>query len=388
MTPLRRAAALAVPLLLASASAAPAAERFFTVTPDNELLGFQSDKPSAILSAVPLAGLGLGEEVVGLDQRPDSTTLFALTNVGRLYRVSPASGQAFAVRPDPFGPALGTEAIGFDFNPSADRIRIHTDTNQNLRVNPADASLVSRDPDLTYAPGDPNAGSDPDVVATAYTNNLPGAPTTTLYGIDSSRRTLVRQDPPNGGALATVAPLTLGGAPVKQVVGPVSFDIAASGVAYVSFRFGGERAATLFTLDLASGRLRPIAPVGPILPQVPTQGLAAVGRTPDDTASPDVVIAAPAAQRLANVVTRGLRFELSCSEACLTQASLRVRDRVVARGVVTLNRAGKGSLRLLLTPSARRAIVRSQYRRVTLQARVTDFAGNTRRQSENVTLTP
>jgi len=200
---------------------------------------------------------------------------------------------------------MGTNAVGFDLDPVADRIRVHTSGNLNLGLDPETGQLAARDPDLTYAAGDRNVGANPEVVATAYSGNLPGATATTLYAIDSSRRALVRQDPASGGALTTVAPLTLGGAPVGRVVGPVSFDIAGSGVAYVTFRLGGQRASQLFIVDLASGRLRALGAVGPPLPQIATQGLAAVGRVANDKRSPDVVISAPGSQRLVNVVRRG-----------------------------------------------------------------------------------
>ena len=110
----------------------------------------------------------------------------------RLYVLNPVTGVAVAVG-GPFTPALSGAAFGFDFNPTVDRIRVVSDTGQNLRLNPDTGAVAAVDTALN--PGAPN------VVGSAYSNNVAGATTTTLYAIDSTTDQLFVQNPPNAGVL-------------------------------------------------------------------------------------------------------------------------------------------------------------------------------------------
>ena len=67
---------------------------------------------------------------------------------------------------------------------------------ENLRLNPNDGTLTATDATLAYAAGDPNFGANPNEVALAYSNNVAGALSTTLYGIDSGLDVLVMQGGP------------------------------------------------------------------------------------------------------------------------------------------------------------------------------------------------
>src|SRR4051794_29574658 len=184
------ASALALP------GAASAADAIYGVTDGTRLLRFNSDSPSAVVSALPLRGLNSGEQVVGLDVRPSDDRLYAVTSANRAVSVNPITG---GVRPafGPFDPALAGTSFGVDFNPVANALRIVSDADQNLRV--GDSNNTTADTNLQYAAGDAGAGANPSVGAVAYTNNVPGADTTTLFGIDTARNTLVRQEPPNAG---------------------------------------------------------------------------------------------------------------------------------------------------------------------------------------------
>jgi hypothetical protein len=123
---------------------------------------------------------------------------------------------------------LDGNSFGFDFNPTVDRIRVVSNAGQNLRLNPDTGQIVDSDPntpgvqsdsDLAYATGDSNQGQSPNVVGSAYTNNVAGATTTTLYGIDSALDILVTQNPPNNGTLNTVGALGV------NATGVVGFDV-------------------------------------------------------------------------------------------------------------------------------------------------------------------
>lgn len=382
--------ALTATALASMPATASAAELFYTVGPQNRLLTFTSDAPAALAGGVPIYGLQPGERILGLDVRPDTEELFGVGSTSRIYRINPGSGRALLVGPGAFPTTLQSKDIGIDFNPVADRLRVVSETDQNLRINPNDGT-VTTDGRLAYAADDVAAGVNPHVTASAYTDNTAQSTTTTLFGIDDVRGTLVRQDPPNAGTLRTVGKLTIADGEISRIVGPVGFDIASNTVAYVSFRQADNlSAAGLYRLDLRSGELDLLGFVGPLVTglRVSTTGLAAAGQVPDDQDAPLVVAAAPESQRLDEVARRGLRFELSCNETCGVSARVTQRDRTLARAEVALLGAGKARLRFVLRPLVIRALRRSTSRRVALELVITDAAGNRQRQRENVTLVP
>jgi hypothetical protein len=148
-----------------------------------------------------------------------------------VYTVDPATGAA-TLRSQ-LTVALGAGAgVGAGFNPVADRLRIHTDAGQNLRVD-VETGATTADAPLAYAAGDVNAGRQPAVVATAYTNSASPAPATTqLYAVDVAQDVLVRLDAPNDGQLRTVGRL------VVDNDARVGFDIpgrAADRTGYATF---------------------------------------------------------------------------------------------------------------------------------------------------------
>ncbi len=244
------AAAATVAAPLAGAPAA-LAERFVAVDAGARLYTFDDRAPHRWTRSKALTGLAAGERVVGLDVRPAGRPLIALTNMSRLYVVQRAKARATALGPGPFAPALSGSAFGFDFNPTVDRIRVTADGGQNLRLNPGTGAVAFTDGTLRYGAGDAGAGSAPAVVASAYTNSVAGAMSTTLYDIDSARDVLAIQAPPNEGVLTTVGALGV------NLVGPVSFDISArDGKAYVLARRARVARSRLYEINLGKGTAR------------------------------------------------------------------------------------------------------------------------------------
>jgi len=217
---------------------------FYGVTAANGLVRFSSATPGTLDSTIAITGLQAAETVLGIDVRPATLQLYILGSTGRLYTLDPGTGVATQVGTGTF--ALSGTSFGFDFNPVPDRIRVTSDADQNLRLNPDTGTIAATDTTLAYATGDTNAGQNPNVVGSAYTNNFAGATTTTLYDIDSARDILVTQNPPNNGTLNTVGAL---GVDTSDVVG---FDIVnPSGVAYAALRVGGN--SQLYTINLTTG---------------------------------------------------------------------------------------------------------------------------------------
>ncbi len=163
---------------------------------------------------------------------------------------------------------LSGSSFGFDFNPTVNRIRVTSNTDQNLRLNPNDGTVTTTDTALAYAAGDANAGANPNVVGSAYTNNFSPSATTTLFGIDSNLDILVTQVP-NNGTLNTVGVL---GVSVSDAVG---FDISGiTGTSFASFVSPNGGGSSLYTINLASGAASVIGSIG-TLGATPLNGIAA-----------------------------------------------------------------------------------------------------------------
>lgn len=202
------------------------------------IFNFDTMAPGAGSSAVAISGLSAGENVLGIDYRPATGTLYGLGNTGRLYTINSVTGMAtFA---STVSTALTTGDFDISFNPTVDRLRIVGTSGQDLRVN-VDTGAATVDGTLAYSTGDANAGRTPRVVGAAYTNQNAGiVATTTLYDLDSANATLVTQAPPNNGTLNTVGAL--------GVDGVISFDIdGQTGAAFAATN------SALYQVNLATG---------------------------------------------------------------------------------------------------------------------------------------
>lgn len=226
----------------------------YGLTVTNSLIRFNSSRANTILSTVAITGLQGGENLLGIDFRPANGQLYGLGSNSRIYVIDTQTGVATLVG-GLTTPLLGTN-FGFDFNPVPDRIRITSDTEQNLRANPNDGSNLVDGP-IAYAVGDANAGQNPNVVASGYTNSFPGTATTTLYDIDSNLGVLAIQNPPNNGTLNTVGRLGL------NITGEAGLDIhPGNNIALAALQVQGATVSSLYTVNLATGGATIIGPIG------------------------------------------------------------------------------------------------------------------------------
>jgi trimeric autotransporter adhesin len=236
----------------------------FAVTMGNILISFNQNTPSAIITTTPIVGLQPGDQIVGIDFRPRTGQLFAVSQASFVYTINTMNGMATLVSPTPFTPLLNGVSFGVDFNPTSDRIRVVSDATQNLRLNPNNGAVAAVDTNLSYAAGDPGSGVTPQVVASAYTNNFSGATTTSLYGIDSGRDTLVLQGSlggapvsPNTGILTTIGSLGV------DTNGNVGFDITnPGGIAFASLTPSGSSSSIFYTINLQTGAATPVGMIG------------------------------------------------------------------------------------------------------------------------------
>lgn len=251
------------PLLAAGIAAllSPAigsAHTLYAVTTTNALATMDSAAPGAASTVGQISGLAAGEVVLGIDFRPLDGQLYALGSNNRIYTINTSTAAATLVGSGFGPPSLNGLSYGWDFNPTVDRIRAVSDTAQNLRLNPITGGVAATDTNLAYALADVNAGDNPAIVGSAYTNNFAGATSTTLYGIDWAQDLLVTQTPANDGTLQTVG-LGLGFNTSDQV----GFDIVTGQgleTAYASLTTGDG--SGLYFVNLTTGAASSIGLIG------------------------------------------------------------------------------------------------------------------------------
>lgn len=227
----------------------------YGLTAANSLVRFDSASPGTINSTVAVSGLNAGATLLGIDFRPANGQLYGVSSDSRLYTINLSSGAATAIGSAGAFTLNGT-SFGFDFNPVPDRIRVTSNADQNLRLHPITGALAATDTPLAYAAGDNNAGENPNIVGSAYTNSFSGATTTTLYGIDSALDILVTQIPPNSGTLNTVGLL---GFDTSDQVG---FDIFFLGNrAFASLTTVGG-SSSFYRINLLTGAATAIGAIG------------------------------------------------------------------------------------------------------------------------------
>lgn len=248
------------------------------LTTDNQLVRFDSAAPGTLIgAAVPVTGLAVGENLVGIDYRPATGQLYAVGSSSQVYTINAATGAATAVG-GTFTPALDPAATGFgvDFNPVADRLRVIAGTGQSLRIDPTTGAATA-DTDLFFDPADPqNQGffgtsggpitPAPQVVAVGYTRNLDivtGSPVTTLYGIDAGQDLFVRiggpdGDPtPNNGQTVVVDQLRDAATFAVVDFGPdAAFDIQP--LTDAAFASNGS---ALYSVNITNGAVTPLGTV-------------------------------------------------------------------------------------------------------------------------------
>lgn len=260
----------AVANLDAGSDAAASGHTVYAVDDVSQLIAFGTSSPANVTKTA-ITGVAGGETLHGIDFRPKDGVLYALGSTGAIYTIAVATGVATPVAGDagiatfPLVLDSAATSFGFDFNPPADRIRVHSNTGKNYRLHPADGRSVnaSGDPDLGT-----DAGAQVAIVGTAYTNSVPAATATKLYGIDAqSDQLLTFAVAPGFAEASTVGAL---GVDADSVAG---FDIY-GGVgggdggpvtnlpieAYAALRVAGSTG--LYSINLATGNATLIAPIG------------------------------------------------------------------------------------------------------------------------------
>ena len=240
-----------------SAGYSARAENITAVATGSMLFSFDSATPGTIPTSLRITGLQQGENITNLDFHPTTGQLFGSSTAGRIYSIDQQTGAARLVLASLGDPEAG-RPLGFDFDPVDGSLRVTGENNRNLRVN-VDTGEVTVAGLLNYE-GNPSQAIR--VVGLAFSNNVAGATTTTLYGINSFLSTLERLDSPDTGTLTTIGPLLGSGILDRSNIG---FDISGvTGTAYAVF-FGEIGGAGLFSVDLNTGISTRIGRIGSMM---------------------------------------------------------------------------------------------------------------------------
>jgi hypothetical protein len=220
------------------------------------LLSFDSNNPTVITGRATITGLSAaGEIITDIDVRPGNGLLYGRSNLDRLYLINPLTGGA-----TPVGGVVNTTAaqVGMDFDPTADNLRVVSNTGENLAINPNTGGLATIGLPLSYVAGDVAQGQPPRVTALAFTNSLPLALTTTLYGLDHARDTLVRfTGSPQTGQITTVGSLG------RDIAALAGFDIqAGSNVGFAAARRPGALTSVFYLVNLQTGAATRVGRIG------------------------------------------------------------------------------------------------------------------------------
>jgi hypothetical protein len=313
---------------------------------NNALISFDTDNPAAALAPIPitLTGATAGENLVGIDARPQNGMLYGLTSNGagavRLYAISPRSGVATPLSADVVQfddgtnpvPIVGTN-FGVDFNPTVDRLRVTTDGGFNFRMNPNTGALIDGDNGGAATPGvNPDGPINTFVTgadAAAYTNNVPNASATTLYTLSVQSHAEYIQTPPNSGTQTAPLLITLNGATlnfdaangfdIPNGVNVATNNAPATGRAFAALTVAGV--THLYGIELSTGVATDLGPIGagtaPVqgfttlndLGGIPAIGLDATGTnlvrfntsTPGTTSAPVAIMGVGATETLVGI---------------------------------------------------------------------------------------
>ncbi len=255
-------------LALFGFSASLNAQTIFALS-GNNLISFNVAAPTTALSNKTVTGILAGQDIAGLDFRPNTGELFALgynqlTGEARLYTVNLNTGAAAPVGGANIPLKANMGKIGFDFNPTVDRIRVTGSDNSNYRLNPINGALAATDLNLAFAAADANAAANPSVGTVAYTNSYIGSTATTLYNFDDSLNVLTTQIPPNNGTLNTVG---ASGIAVNLADPSADMDIffdaaSATNRAYLTANTGTDVVDNLYTVNLTTGAATLVGSLG------------------------------------------------------------------------------------------------------------------------------
>jgi hypothetical protein len=224
-------------------------------------VGFDSTNPLLPNYARLINGLQNQENIVALDARVSdgkilvlaTTPAGAATSHTSIYTLDPSTGNLTTaisqLTPD-LDKSSSTTEFGFDVDPVDGTGRIVSTGAQNLVINTATQLTIPALP-VFYGPTDTHFGATPDITSIAYNDNVSGATSTTLYGIDASLGTLATIAG-DTGVMSTVGSLN-----ISNITHAAGFDVSTSGNAYAVIS-PFMTIQVLYQINLETGAATPV----------------------------------------------------------------------------------------------------------------------------------
>lgn len=240
----------------------------YVLDQNNSIKVVDPSNPGAFVNSINVTSVVAGETLQAIDFRPSVTAnqlangLYAVgTNGanGHVYRIDLSGGGSTATATQVATLSGLTGAIyGFDINPVTDTARIVNDTDQSFSVN-LNTNAVTAGTALTFAVGDVNDGTNPAINGIAFSNPVPGATSTTLYGIDVTKKGFLVTINEANGVMATVNKTSVGGN-TYDAVNRVGLDISAAGYGFAALNNGTS--TELFGLNLSNAGIASLGFLG------------------------------------------------------------------------------------------------------------------------------
>ena len=253
--------------LLGALTATAQAELIYGITTAGELVSFDSATANNVTNIGAVSGVVSGQTLRGVDFRPADGQLYAMSTLGaaaQLYTIDLSTGAATAIGAGLTLTGNTSDRISLDFNPVANALRVVTGGGQSYRVNANTGALIAQDTSIATP-----AGVTPVVSGIAYSNNLVGAATTTLYSYDFSLDNLATIGGVNGAPSPNTGIFNvIGNSGIVSANAGAGFDISgATGIAYMSFDdfFGtADAEPEFYSLDLSTGLATTIGDFGSV----------------------------------------------------------------------------------------------------------------------------
>ena len=219
-----------------------------------QLVFFDTAAPAALSNVGNITGLASGQVIRATDFRASDGQFYAVTTsttdatAAQLWTINLGTGAATAIGAGFTLTGNTSTRISIDFNPVPNALRVVTGSAQSYRINAGTGAVIAQDTSI--------AGT-PLISGVAYTNNVVGAATTTLYAYNFLTDQLATiggiggAPSPNGGTFNII-----GGSGV--VTGNAGGGLDISGATGDAFYAGDTTADTdsnseFFRVNLATG---------------------------------------------------------------------------------------------------------------------------------------
>jgi hypothetical protein len=216
---------------------------------------FSTKNPTAPTGSVVITTTGdrPSDKILGIDFRPATGQLYGVSATSRVYVINPQTGVARLIgsaETEKTEACICADPLSIDFDPTTDRIRVVAFNGRNRLMNPETGLVESIDapisprPTLSFSP----------ITAMAFSNNVAGTSSTTLYAINGMDQQLYRVISAKEGVVEAIGKLNL---PIANW-GGMDID-AKTGTALGLFQTTPNLTPTLFTVDLTTGAATTLA---------------------------------------------------------------------------------------------------------------------------------